>query len=409
VKVLVFGILLFAATNGFAQTISNSPYSVYGVGLLKERTSAHNRALAQTGIGLRDPLNLNTLNPAAYTSIQTITQISELGLFYEKDKLITQELAEKSSTGSLTSVNLWFRFHKNWGGIVGLAPFSTINYTINSTKDFGEQIDAPVQYTGQGGLTQAYFGNGFQLTKNFSLGFNAAYIFGSIEREETVASTSISGLRLEDNTYINKPSIDFGAQYAFFLRENKELTFGATYATHVNLNTSSTKSIFQYLATSEDSLYTEEVEVDDYILPSQIGFGVAYQLPRSTFAADLKLKNWSNAQLDKGLTLQNTARFSFAYEYKGNPKSEKYLNAVALRSGFYTQNNYFVLKNTPFREWGFLLGAGLPISGNRGTLNLSYNYNHTGTTEKKLIEQNAQVFMLDIVFRDLWGIKRKFD
>lgn len=136
---------------------------------------------------------------------------------------------------------------------------------------------------------------------------------------------------------------------------------------------------------------------------------VAYRSQRSTIASDLKLKNWSNAQLDQGLALQNTARLSIGYEYKGNPKSEKYLGIIALRSGVYTQNNYFVLKNTPFREWGFSLGAGLPISSNRGMLNLSYNYNRTGTTEKKLIEQSAQVFMLDIIFRDLWGIRRKFD
>jgi len=408
-RALVSGICILMVINTQAQTISYSPYSVYGVGVLKERTSAHNRALAETGIGLRDPLNLNTLNPAAYTSIQTVTQMLELGFFYEHDNIKTTELTETSSTGNLSALNLWFRFSKKWAGTVGLAPFSSIDYTIISTKDFGEQSDAPVQYSGSGGLTQLYFGNGFQVTENLSVGFNAAYVFGSIESEETVATGNVTGLRLENDTYINRPTIDFGIQYAFPLKENRALNFGVTYASAVRLNTSSTKNIFQYVDTNEDSLYQEEVNVDDYKLPSQVGVGVAYQSVRSTLAADIKFKNWSSAQLDEGLVLKNTTRFSMAYEYKGNPKAEKYLGIVALRSGFYLQNNYFVLKNTPFNEWGFTFGAGLPINGNRGMLSVSYNYNHTGTTQKKLIEQSANVIVLDIVFRDLWGIRRKFD
>lgn len=159
----------------------------------------------------------------------------------------------------------------------------------------------------------------------------------------------------------------------------------------------------------EDTLYQDEVSADDYKLPAQIGVGLAYQSTRSTWAADVKFKNWNNAQLDEGLVLKNTTRFSMAYEYKGNPKAEKYLGIVALRSGLYIQNNYFVLKNTPFYAWGFTLGTGLPLNGNRGAINVSYNYNHTGTTQKKLIEQSAYVIVLDIVFRDLWGIRRKFD
>lgn len=356
---------------------------------------------------MRDDFSLNSLNPASYTSIQTTTQITEIGLFFEQDRLTTSDLTQRSSDGNLTAINLWFRFSKKWAGTIGLAPFSTVNYNIFSNQNFGDASDALIQYDGQGGLAQFYFGNGFQISKNLSLGFNASYIFGSIEKGETILSGQGTGLSLENKTAINRPSIDFGAQYSFYLPRARSLTIGVTASDRLRLNTSSAVRVFE--VSGMDSLFSEEQSIDDYVLPISLGSGIAYQTRRHLLAMDVKFKNWSEATLDEGLDLQNTTRFSAAYEHKGNPNSTGYWGLVALRSGFYVENNYFTVNNASFNEWGFTLGAGFPLNGNRGMLNISYNYNHNGTTENGLIEQRTQVVVLDIVFRDLWGVRRKFD
>jgi hypothetical protein len=389
-----------------AQTISYSPYSYYGVGVLKERTSALNRGLAETGIGLRDPFNLNNLNPASYTSIQGATQITEAGMFYESSQLETSKLTQQTDNGNMTAINMWFRFSKKWAGTLGLAPFSFVNYNINVQREFIQSELTDVNYTGKSGLTQFYFGNGFQITKNLSVGANASYIFGSLQKEESIIAGRSYGLNLKNRIFLNNLNMDWGAQYSVKLKKNS-INIGLTYGNKVSLNTSG--EVKAYEAFGRDSLFTKSLSLNDYVLPSQLGAGLAFQSPRSSIVFDYKFKNWEEAQLDDGVKLQNTHRISAGYEYKGKPTSEKYIDGIALRTGFYTQNNYLVLNNRPFDEWGFTLGTGLPLNGNRGTLNLSYNFNSTGTKEKGLIQQQSTVFVIDVVFRDIWGIRRKFE
>ncbi len=405
----VASVVLMCSLTAFtlpAQTISYSPYSYYGVGVLKERTSALNRSLAETGIGLRDPFNLNNLNPASYTSIQGITQITEAGMFYESSKLQTSKLTQEADNGNMTAINMWFRFSKKWASTFGLAPFSFVNYNINVQREFIQGEFTDVNYLGKSGLTQFYIGNGFQITKNLSVGANLSYIFGSVQKEELITAGRSFGLNLKNRIFLNKLNLDWGAQYSFKIKNNS-LNLGVTYGSKLKLNTSGETRVYE--AFGRDSLFTKSMSPTGYVLPAYAGAGLAFQSARSSIVLDYKFKNWQEAQVEEGTKLQNTHRFSAGYEYKGNPNSDRYLNNIAWRTGFYTQNNYLVLNNRPFDEWGITLGAGLPLNGNRGTLNLSYNFNSTGTIEKGLIQQQSTVFVLDVVFRDLWGIRRKFD
>jgi hypothetical protein len=405
-KWIGFAFIFFCQINTTAQTISYTPYSVYGIGQLKERTSAYNRMMSGTGIGIRDNLNLNNRNPASYNAIQGPTQITEIGFYLEENKLTSSNLTTSHTNGSINPFNLWFRFSKKAAGTVGLAPFSVIDYNVIGSKNFNGD-DVKIQYNGQGGLSQLYFGNAFQLTKNLSFGFNAAYIFGNADKEETILSGEAAGISLENKTTINRATFDVGVQYTIPLQNERYLIWGATFANKLRLNTSRTIRVYE--TNGEDSLYVDEASVDDFVLPNTIGGGLAFQSTRHTIAFDAEFKEWENAKLDEGLDLQNTRRYSLGYQYKGNPKSLKYTGLISLSSGVYFQNHYLKLNNTNFKEWGFTLGAGFPMINNRGSINLSYNYNISGTTANRLIKQQAQVFVVDIIFRDLWGIRQKFD
>ncbi len=406
VSFLLLMVLALQNQQVLGQTISASPYSVYGVGLLKSRTSAHNRSLATTGIGIRDGYNLNTLNPASYTSLLSFTQLFELGFYYEADQFKTTNLSQDFSTGNLTAINYWFRFSPKWAGTIGLAPYSNVTYNILSDQNFGTEDEVPVQYAGNGGLTQFYFGNGIRLTKNLSVGLTGYYTFGNITKNETIVSGQSAGIGVSNEISVNRLSVDFGTQYSFQFAENRSLTLGLTYNPKLRLNTARKISVFE---TAGDSLAIAEKEVNDYVLPSEIGAGISFQTSRSLIAADLSYKIWDDAVVENNLQLRNTLRASLGYEYKGNPKATNYWEFIMIRSGFYVQQNYLVLKNSPFNEWGFTLGLGLPVSDNRGTISVSYNYNQSGTTANKLIAQTAHVLVLDLAIRDLWFIKRKFD
>ncbi len=86
-----------------------------------------------------------------------------------------------------------------------------------------------------------------------------------------------------------------------------------------------------------------------------------------------------------------------------------YLGLIALRTGVYAQNHYLNLKDNNLKMWGWSLGASFPAFDNRSSINLTYGLDQMGTVDSGLVRQRSQTLTLDVVIRDLWGIKRKFD
>jgi hypothetical protein len=130
---------------------------------------------------------------------------------------------------------------------------------------------------------------------------------------------------------------------------------------------------------------------------------------RLVLAADISFQNWKNAKLASGLISKNVIRYSFGVEHKGNLETSNYLNAISLRGGFHSEDYYLIIRNTQLSSWGYSLGAGLPLNGNFATVNLNYFYTSFGTNSNGLVKQQSNRFSVDVIIRDIWGIKRKFD
>ncbi len=361
-----------------------------------------NRGMGGTGFALRDPLNLNNLNPAAYSSIQLATQVMETGIFLESDRYRNTTQSSKFTTANLTNVNFWLRFTKKWAGTAGMSPLSSVNYHITSGQGIGG--NSSLEYLGSGGVTQFYFGNAYQITKNLSVGATASYFHGSIARREIITSGLALGTEVSNNVYINRGNIDYGLQYQFFLKNERAITIGAVYNKQLRLNTSQQTAVYQ----QNDTLSNSKTDVADYVLPQKFGGGLAFQTKRSTLTADVSYQEWAKGKLEDHLKLRNTRRASIGYQFRGS-SMESFWGGVVVRAGYYVQENAMILQGISFTDWGATFGVGIPVSAKRNSINLSYSYNHSGTTDKSLIQQQSQIISLDVTFRDLWGIKRKFD
>jgi hypothetical protein len=399
---LIIPFLLLVPGSELLAQIAASPYSAYGIGVIKERTSVMNRAMGGSGFALRDPMNLNNLNPAAYSSIQLATQVTETGIFVESDRYRNSTQATTSTAASLTNVNFWLRFSRRWAGSVGMSPLSSVNYNITSGRGIGD--NSSLAYLGSGGVTQFYFGNSLQVTKNLSIGVTASFFHGAIDRKEIITSGLALGTQVNNSTYINKGSLDYGLQYQFFLKNERSITIGAVYNNRLRLNTSQQTTIYQ----QRDTLSNDKKDIADYVLPQKFGGGLAFQSKQSTLTVDVGYQQWSNGKLEEGLKLRDTRRASVGYQFRGGG-SESFWSGVVIRTGYYIQENAMILQQTSFTDWGATFGIGLPVSGKRNSINLTYSYNHSGTLQKNLIQQQSQIISLDITFRDLWGVKRKFD
>ncbi|HET6544482.1 MAG TPA: hypothetical protein VFG46_28550, partial [Chryseolinea sp.] len=86
-----------------------------------------------------------------------------------------------------------------------------------------------------------------------------------------------------------------------------------------------------------------------------------------------------------------------------------YLSALSLRAGFHFQQYPRKIKDTDLPCWGLSAGISMPMFDNRSSINICYSFDSLGTTQNGLILQHSQHIMFDVVIRDLWGIRRKFD
>lgn len=404
-NILVALFVLFSSA-AVAQNFYVSPYSYYGVGMLNDKTSSLNRSLAGTGIAIRDERNLNLANPASYSSIAPpVSHIFEAGFYTERNTLENSKHTESKSNGGMNSLLYWFRFSSRWSSVVGLSPYSSVSYNISTTQAFSTS-DANYRYEGSGNINRLYWGHAYKI-KNFSIGMNLSYLFGTIKKYESIeASASTDLLTLERKIFTNKFDVDFGAQYVIPVGKSA-VVLGVVADDGLKLSGRE-----KYLLTDAngDTLDNSNGAKKHYALPKSIGGGVALQTSRYILSTDLRYNAWGSASYaDANSVLQDTWRFSAGYVYKGNPDAESYWGLIGLRAGVYYTQFQQRIKSTTLPYWGWSAGVSLPLFDGKSAVNLSYSFDKLGTLDNNLILQRTGRVSVDVIIRDLWGIRRKFD
>lgn len=408
-KLILCFVALGIISNAFAQFSSSSPYSVYGPGLVSRSYTSLNRANGYSGVAIQDGLSLNGLNPAANVWITApLTHMYEVGTFVEGNSYRTTERYEHSVTGGLNNLNYWFRLKDWWTMTASVTPFSTVSYHITGNKMLATSQESAYTYEGVGNITQLALGNSFKVYKNLSAGINLSYIFGSVNRSESISASSTTGsLTLNNKMHTNKFKADYGVQYKINLAAKRSITFGATYENSLTLKG---KNDITLMNGDYDTLTSEERDGIRYSLPSRIGGGISFQTKRSRIITDLIYEPWSSASYP-GIMSQSidTWRYSVGYSYLGNPDAQNYLGAIKLSTGIYYQQYPIKIDGQVLPNYGITVGLGLPVLDGKSTINLIYGYDRFGAADGNLILQRTQKVMLDIVIRDIWGYKRAFD
>jgi hypothetical protein len=212
----------------FSQTLTSSPYSRYGLGDLQSNGSAQNYALGGAGIGWRSdtltPSYINYLNPASYSAMR-ITVI-ELGVLSNSTQFITSDQKFSLNNTSFSYIAVGLPIKKWWGLAFGVMPYSNVGYKIHDTQTKDTIGTINYNYEGSGGINKVFLGNGFKLLSNkysqrtgtdLSIGFNASYVFGSINniRHVSFDDPNYYGTRIDENTRIHDFTFDYGLQFRF--------------------------------------------------------------------------------------------------------------------------------------------------------------------------------------------------
>ena len=132
--------------------------------------------------GLRDGAQINVLNPASYTAIDSITFLFEGGVTMQNMNISGGGVKLNAKNSSLDYLAMQFRLQPWMAVSIGLLPYSSVGYSVSDTKTTDNGLQYSRSFTGDGGLHQLYAGLGVKVLKNLSVGVNVSYFWGDITR-----------------------------------------------------------------------------------------------------------------------------------------------------------------------------------------------------------------------------------
>jgi len=398
-----------------------SPYSVFGVGDLMGTDLVHNQAMGGIGLSNGVPFHLNNKNPALLTFNRVV--VFEAAVTTEQKNLSDGDISQDNFTGGLGYLAFGFPVIRDvWTISVGLMPYSIVNY---ETQDLGfiqnGNTGLSTVYDGSGGVSQAYFATGLKLVKGLSVGFRAAYLFGSIKEETEffVANSNYLTADVSRNSF-SDVTFGLGAAYSLELTENENyLNFGVTYDLGGDQNVTRLEQL-ERRDLSGDRLSPDEppyLATDNLKgslkFPSTFGFGISFEKRlRWTIGADLYTGKWSEYRNFDGESegLADRTEFALGGSYTPDAFSiGNYLKRVTYMMGINYQQTPFEVNGQQVNDFGINFGVTLPLRS-LSRLSLGLKVGQRGSTDNDLIQERYFKASLGITVNDnRWFIRQKFD
>ena len=412
-------LLTMVTGTAIAQNNTNSPYTRYGYGDLSDQSFGNSKAMGGIAFGLRDGAQINPLNPASYTAIDSLTFLFEGGVSLQNMNVSGGGVKLNAKNSSFDYLAMQFRLHPRIAMSVGLLPFSNVGYSVSDSKD-ENGVSQTRSFTGDGGLHQLYGGIGVKVLKNLSLGVNASYFWGDITRARTIIYPATS----ESYSYVQQIGVsvsdyklDFGAQYTQELSKKHSVTIGAVFSPKHKLNNDYTITTQASTTNSNDLDATLE-------LPNMFGVGFTYNYDRRlTVGVDYSLQQWSKAKFGVAATDDATrAEFEETYAYNDRHKisvgaeyipnliGRSYLSHIKYRLGaYYTTPYYKIDGKKAAREYGVTAGFGLPVPRSRSILSISGQFVRVSGQETNFVNENIFRVSIGLTFNERWFFKRRVE
>lgn len=391
-----------------AQNNTSSNYSRFGIGLLENNADVTNASMGYAGVAMTSDGYLNMLNPASYSALDSARFLFNIQGRLSFSEFETESDKQSNINGNLESVSIGFKAGRNWGMGFSLSPYTSIGYSISSEKHLlGTTDKYPVEYIGEGGISQLSWYNGFTLFKGLSLGVGTSYLWGSSDMIEISDYPDIVGETIynERNYHVSTFLLEYGLQYHQAIGLNT-LSLGITGNFATELNSSFEQRIYNDYS-SELSTYTEDI--DNCLIPQSTKIGLAFETAKGiTMAADYRYANWSASELSiSNGDIRDTHGGSIGFQYAPQRLHRSLLKRMEYRVGAFYNEQYFTIHNQEINDKGVTAGITLPLQ-NGSRINIGYEYKTSGTTSSNLIKESYNTIKLGLTFNENWFQRIKF-
>ncbi len=406
---LLFALVAVTCCSALQAQSVLTPYSKMGFGMLNENVTGAQRQMGGVGYAMRSGRQINTMNPASYSQVDSLTFIWDVGI--DLTNLWSKEDGVRSHAfgGGLDYINAMFRMYPHLGGSFGIVPYSSVGYS------FGTAIENGIESrTGEGGISELYFGMGYEPFKNFSLGANVSYMFGSLTNDTFILGSTTT--LFERVFEIRDWNIHLGMQYGIDLTPRDKVILGLAYTPKKSFHGQRWGAYYDVdLDVTADTVGYTSLK-GKFEQPNTFGAGISYNRDNKLSAElNFTYQDWSKAKYeplggfeDDDMEFSNRWKVAAGVQYSPM-KQTSYLARMVYRVGAYYNHDYINVMANNVRDYGVSFGVGLPTSSvtSKTMINIGFEWKHRMSTPVMLIQEDYFNITLSVNFNELWFWKNK--
>lgn len=418
--------MIMMGTVSFAQNLnpsnlSKSPYNRYGYGKLGSLGNTVTHSMGDVGVAIRSNSYTNLSNPASLTAIDTLTMLFSAGLDGQFGTMTEGNATERSWDGGFSYMSFHFPLWNNFAMSLSLTPYSMVGYNygskdkkpLDSSTIKHDSLTVASEYSGVGGINDFMMGIGWrflhQKMNEASFGMNFGYLFGTIEHDATLAtSTQATGTFVSHEMNVKGLMMSMGLQYTHRFNATRSMTLGATFQPKMNLSVDTHEMKYSTDTVQVNQRYRSEVKT-----PMKWGVGLTYEIARQlTLSAEYEMTQWSqvkgfNADMmaEEGL-YNDVNRIAVGAEYQPKAYSRSYFQTCRYRLGFSTRNAYTKIKGGSLREYAVNAGLSLPVN-KRSSLDFGFGYSRLQPSIDSMVKENYLTLSVGVTFNEMMFFRNK--
>jgi hypothetical protein len=407
---------------------SYSPYSIYGIGDIMTEGTAFNKGMGGVGVATRNKRFINYMNPASITARDSLSFMADFGL-EQKNTLYRQgNVKSGNNTFNIYDFVMSFPIYRSSAFMVGVTPFSDVGYDFSSIEKNPEIIGntGNISYDsyGTGGIYQLFIGAGVTFWDRLSLGAEAIYYLGNIDKVTNMdySNSSYRSLNSGNELSVNAFTGKFGLQYEQKLGSDISMTIGATYRLGTGMKGYATEYRYANMASLSDTLrYNVDTLAGSGVrIADEIGVGIAIRKgDKWTAEFNYLRSDWTKSGFERsrGFAAEGESKFtstvsqSFRAGFEIVPNRNDiryYFKKCAYRAGVYYDQAYYKLDGNNVNSLGLTLGLTLPVFRLYNGLSLGDDVGQRASARNNMIRERYAKFVIGFNIHDLWFRKVQY-
>ncbi|MFZ9980564.1 MAG: hypothetical protein ACO3FI_00895 [Cyclobacteriaceae bacterium] len=423
----IFSTIVLLTAGELLGQAAPSPFSGLGLGDFNGSALVNNQGMAGSGVSLPQVWYLNNINPAmlVYNRLTSF----HAGMIFDQRRLKTGTQSEKTVGGNVSYLTLGFPLLTKkdnsailWGSAIGLMPYTTVNYKIESTGTIAgsQNINYFLEEKAEGGFNSIYWSNGIRLTKSLSAGLKASYLFSSVIANYSNLLNQPAQLLRYEITLNEIVSVRGGRlSPSFHYRIDSVagkyfLNIGGTYEFSDNLNSDFFQRFerknSQGVVLQTDSLQSKTATITfPSILTAGVSFGNADKWAVSADYTHMRFDGSTTRVGADSYPVTSGSRIAVGAEITPDSRSlTSVLKRITYRTGVSMEKSPYTVNGNTLQDLGMNFGISLPVS-RISNLDMAVRFGRRGDINVNGLSENYFKVYFGVTYNDQWFIKSRFD